>query len=53
MFPLTRRSMAAADALVALTAANIPARADELAQNLRPVGPREPSRYAPSAGGLG
>ena len=43
MFPLTRSlSLAAAGAIVALTAANIPARADELAQNLGPVGPREP-----------
>ncbi len=43
MFPLTRSlSLAAAGAIVALTAASIPARADELAQNLGPVGPREP-----------
>jgi hypothetical protein len=43
MFPLTRLlSLAAAGALVALTAASIPARADELAQNLGPVGPHEP-----------
>jgi hypothetical protein len=42
MFPLTRSlSLAAAGAVVAL-AASIPARADELAQNLGPVGPREP-----------
>jgi hypothetical protein len=40
MFPLTRiLSLAAAGALVALT---IPAHADELAQNLGPVGPHEP-----------
>ena len=43
MFPLTRSlSLAAAGAIVALTAVSIPARADELAQNLGPVGPREP-----------
>ncbi|MGB6440746.1 MAG: hypothetical protein WBE89_15795 [Methyloceanibacter sp.] len=43
MFPLTRSlSLAAAGAVLALTAASIPARADELAQNLGPVGPREP-----------
>jgi len=44
MFPLSRNflNFAAAGALVALTAASIPARADELAQNLGPVGPREP-----------
>ena len=43
MFPLTRSlSLAAAGAIVALTVASIPARADELAQNLGPVGPREP-----------
>jgi hypothetical protein len=43
MFPLTRiLSLAAVGALVALTAASIPARADELAQNLGPVGPHEP-----------
>src|SRR6476619_8412879 len=42
MFPLTRSlSLAAAGAVLALTAASIPARADELAQNLGPVGPRE------------
>jgi hypothetical protein len=34
--------LAAAGALVALTAASIPAYADELAQNLGPVGPHEP-----------
>ena len=43
MFPRTRiLSLAAAGAFVALTAASIPARADELAQNLGPVGPHEP-----------
>jgi hypothetical protein len=43
MFPLTRSlSLAAAGTIVALTAASIPARADELTQNLGPVGPREP-----------
>lgn len=43
MFPLTRiLSLAAAVALIALTAASIPARTDELAQNLGPVGPHEP-----------
>ena len=43
MFPLTRSlSLAAAGAVVALTAVSIPARADELAQNLGPVGPHEP-----------
>ena len=43
MFPLTRSlSLAAAGAVFALTAASIPARGDELAQNLGPVGPREP-----------
>ncbi|MGB8708694.1 MAG: hypothetical protein WCD39_02855 [Methyloceanibacter sp.] len=42
MFPLTRSlTLAAAGAIVALTVASIPARADELAQNLGPVGPRE------------
>jgi hypothetical protein len=43
MFPFTRiLSLAAAGVLVAFTAASIPARADELAQNLGPVGPHEP-----------
>jgi hypothetical protein len=43
MFPLTRMlSLAAAIALVALTAVNPSARADELSQNLGPVGPHEP-----------
>jgi hypothetical protein len=42
MFPLTGSlSLAAAGAILALTAASIPARADELAQNLGPVAPRE------------
>ena len=42
MFPLTRiLSLAAAGALVALTAASIPARADESAPNLGPVGPHD------------
>jgi hypothetical protein len=45
MFPLTRIQLlnfAAAGALVALTAASPPARADELLTNLGPVGPHEP-----------
>jgi hypothetical protein len=43
MFPLTRiLTLAAVGALVALTATSIPVRADELAQNLGPVGPHEP-----------
>ena len=43
MFPLTRiLSLAAAGALAAFTAASISARADELAQNLGPVGPHDP-----------
>ena len=41
MFPLTR-SLSVAGVVVALSAASIPARANELAQNLGPVGPREP-----------
>jgi hypothetical protein len=44
MLPLTRiqlLSFAAAGALVALIAASTPARADEPAQSLRPVGPYE------------
>ena len=44
MLPLTRiqlLSFAAAGALVALIAASTPARADESAQSLRPVGPYE------------
>jgi hypothetical protein len=35
-------SLAAAGALVALTVANTPTRADELLSNLGPVGPHEP-----------
>src|SRR3990170_7122431 len=45
MYPLTRirfLRFAAAGALVALTATSTPARADELIQNLGPVGPHEP-----------
>ena len=43
MFPLTRiLSLAAVGAIVALTAVNPSARADELPQNLGPVGPHEP-----------
>ena len=45
MFPLTRiqfLKFAAAGAIVALTAASTPARADEMVQNLGPVGPHEP-----------
>src|SRR5262245_47115687 len=43
MFPLTRiLSLGAAITLVALTAANPSARADELSQNLGPVAPHEP-----------
>ncbi len=44
MFPLSRNLLkfAAAGALVALTAVSTPARADELVQNLGPVGPHEP-----------
>ena len=45
MLSLTRiqlLSFAAAGAIVALTIASIPAHADELAQNLGPVGPDEP-----------
>ena len=44
MFPLSRNSLkfAAASAIVALTAVSSPARADELVQNLGPVGPHEP-----------
>ena len=47
MFPLTRiLSLAAAGALVALTAGSIPARADDLAQNLGVSGLRRRcSRY--------
>ena len=43
MFPLARiLSLAAASALLALTAVNISAHAEELVQNLGPVGPNEP-----------
>ncbi len=45
MFPLTRNQFlkfAVAGAIVAFTAASTPARADEMLQNLGPVGPNEP-----------
>ncbi|MGC2408864.1 MAG: hypothetical protein WA441_02350 [Methyloceanibacter sp.] len=45
MFPLTRiqfLKFAAAGAIVAFTAASTPARAEEMVQNLGPVGPHEP-----------
>lgn len=43
MFPFSRiLSLAAAGALVAFTAASLPARADDLVDNLGPVGPHEP-----------
>ena len=44
MFPLSRNFLkfAAASAIVALTAVSTPARADELVQQLGPVGPHEP-----------
>jgi hypothetical protein len=42
MYPLTRFLSLAAAGAVALSMANIPARADEFAQNLGPVGPNEP-----------
>jgi hypothetical protein len=43
MFPLTRiLSFAAVGATIALIAVSLPARADELTQNLGPVGPYEP-----------
>jgi hypothetical protein len=42
MFLLTRQILAAVGAVVALTAPSMPADADELTQNLGPVGPREP-----------
>jgi hypothetical protein len=44
MFPLSRNFLkfAAAGGLVVLTAVSTPARADELMQNLGPVGPHEP-----------
>ena len=41
MFPFSRiLSLAAAGALVAFTAASLPARADDLVDNLGPVGPQ-------------
>jgi hypothetical protein len=42
MYPLTRFLSLAAAGAVALSMASIPARADEFAQNLGPVGPNEP-----------
>jgi hypothetical protein len=44
MFPLSRNFLkfAAAGAFLALTLSGTPARADEMAQNLGPVGPHEP-----------
>ena len=42
MFPRTHILSFAAGAVLALTAPNSPARADELAQNLGPVGPYDP-----------
>ena len=43
MFPFSRiLSLAAAGALVAFTTASLSARADEMVQNLGPVGPHEP-----------
>ena len=44
MFPLSRNFLkfAAAGALLAYTVSGTPARADEMAQNLGPVGPHEP-----------
>ena len=43
MFPLARMlSLAAASALVTLPAVSTWARAEELSQNLGPVGPHEP-----------
>ena len=42
MYPLTLFLRFAAAGAVALCLANIPARADEFAQNLGPVGPNEP-----------
>ena len=44
MFPLSRNFLkfAAAGAFLALTVSGTPARADEMAQNLGPVGPHEP-----------
>ena len=44
MFPLSRNFLkfVAASAFVALTVSGTPARADEMVQNLGPVGPHEP-----------
>ena len=45
MFPLTHNQLlkiAVVGAIVAFSAAGTPARADEMAQNLGPVGPHEP-----------
>jgi len=44
MFPLSRNFLkfAAASAFLALTVSGTPVRADEMAQNLGPVGPHEP-----------
>jgi hypothetical protein len=44
MFPLSRNFLkfAAASSLLVLAAASTPARADEMVQNLGPVGPNEP-----------
>ena len=44
MFPLSRNFLkfAAASAFLVLTLSGTPARADEMAQNLGPVGPHEP-----------
>ena len=42
MYPLTQFLRFAAAGALALSVASIPARADELAQNLGPVGPNEP-----------
>jgi hypothetical protein len=54
MFPLTRiLSLAAAGALVALTAACSPAHADDLAQNPGPVGTHEPILAEQNPGEIG
>jgi hypothetical protein len=63
MFPLSRNFLkfAAASSLLALTASSTPARADEMIQNLGPVGPNAPilatvgsknviASYAPASG---
>jgi hypothetical protein len=42
MLPIAHISFAAAGAVLVLTTASIPARANDLAQNLGPVGPYEP-----------